>query len=152
MRHKLLALAAIGAAGLTTAGCGGSSSNSGLSYSAFSQAANNICKDGDTALKALDSLHPTSLAGVVAPLKQGDSVIDGVIGKLQGLKGPSALTSARDTYVADFQQASSDIKSMISAAQSNSLSGFKSGALAFQALKGKAKTDGSKLGATACST
>ena len=151
MKPKLLALTAVAAASLTAAGCGGSS-NGGLSYSAFSQAANKICHDADTGIKTLNNIHPTSLTQAADPLNKADSYLQTAITQMQGLQGPSALTSARDTYVSDLQQASSDLKSMSNAAKNNDASGFKTGALSFESLKGKAKTDGSKLGAPSCAS
>jgi hypothetical protein len=138
--------------GVTILGCGSSSSsssgssNSGLSYSAFSNAAGKICTESKAGLNSLNSLHITTLADSIAPFKKVDGVVTSAISQFQALQGPSVLTAARDTYVSELQQFDTVVKTMISAAQGNNLSGFKSAAQSLAPLKTKTTADAAKLG------
>jgi hypothetical protein len=149
MRFLSLGVLVAGALGLLSA-CGGSS-NSSLSYSAFSNAANKICQDENVRASAAGTVTSTADAANAAVIARLADIQQAGIGKLKALKGPTALESARDAFVSDLSQATAIAKSIADAAKSGDQSRFVSLGQQLTAGSTKRHNDGAQLGAPACS-
>jgi hypothetical protein len=130
-------------------GCG--SSNSTLSYSAFSNAADKICSSTTSEVGALNlnsdqQASPSAASALSKALADGNAAIS----KLKALKGPSALESTLGTFVGNYQQQAAAIQSMISAAKSSDQSGYVSAGQTLSSLEQQGNADGSQLGAASC--
>jgi hypothetical protein len=131
-------------------GCG--SSNSTLSYSAFSDAANKICIAADSQTKAAGHLSPAGTAADVSKLNKVASIVNDSVSKLNALKGPSALVATRDTYVADLKAVAAKLGDAASAAKAGDQAGYKKTVLEVPSVTSKGKAEGSKLGAAKCAS
>lgn len=129
------------------AGCGGAS-NTTLSYSAFSTAANSICKNTEAAAKAVG--HASSLSGEVPVFTKYATELQDAAAKLKALSGPAALESARDKVVSALDQLQTSLQNLISDARSDNQVAFQAAQARFQAPAG-AQAAASELGAPACS-
>jgi hypothetical protein len=147
MRRVALLLAVAGVTALL-AGCG--SSNKSLSYSGFSNAADKICQTVTSQTKAAGQLTATPNAANAKIISKVVSAADSGIGKLKALKGPSALETARDAFVATVQQETNSANAMISAAKAGNESGYVSAAQQLNGIDQQSNLDGSKLGAPDC--
>ena len=151
MRTFLTGLLIAGSLGILS-GCGGSS-NSALSYSAFSTAANTICKTGNGQANALGAKLTAKATPANAAIIQKEITLDTTAeAKLKALKGPAALQTARNTLVTEADTEIAAIKKVQAAAQSGNQSAYVAGAKALGPLGSQASLDGSKLGAPACAT
>jgi hypothetical protein len=139
------------------AGCGGSSnssstySNSGLSYGAFSSAAQAICSAANTAAKGASASTQANAASAAGLAKTVTAAQDAV-NKLKALSGGGPLSAARDTFVANVNQQVAAAKSAEADASSGNQSGYNTEVAQLQSLNGQGNADGSKLGAPACAT
>jgi len=152
LRSPATRLFFVACAVLVLAGCGGSSSssNGGLSSSAFSSAANAICKDVNTATNAAGQpSEPTdveSAASAATVLAADVGFIQGADQKLKALSGPSALESARDAFVSKNEEGLTGLQAMMSAARSGDTAAYDAAAAKLEPL-GQASGDlGAKLG------
>ena len=141
------------------AGCGGAS-NTTLSYSAFSTAANAICKNFKAELKKAGTAEqavvavPGSLPSAVPIVTKLGTEIQDAVAKFNALSGPAALQSARDKLVSALDQFQTPIQNMISAARSDNTVAFNSAVTQLHAAgrSGGGQAASSELGAPACSS
>ena len=149
MRKTLAGLLVTGSL-LILSGCGGSS-NSALSYSAFSTAANKICT-AENAASASASGGATNKAtpANAAALKKVLKVSDKYIGQLKALSGPSALVAARNTFVSDVNANAAIATKAAAAAQSGNQQAYTAAVKQLVAGNGQTNDDASKLGAPVC--
>ena len=151
MRTTLAGCLATGSL-LFLSGCGGSS-NSALSYSAFSTAANTICKSENAAAAkigagATGQASPANAAVIRKLIAAGDASA----AKLKTLNGPAALNTARDTLVTAVDANAVLAKRAAAAAQAGHQSQYIALVKQLAATDGPSNADGSKLGAPACAT
>jgi hypothetical protein len=130
-------------------GCG--SSNSKLSYSAFSNAADKICASTTSEIAGLrlNNIQQANSAAA-GTLSKALADGDGAISKFKGLSGPSALQSDMSSYVGNYEQQAAVIRTMISAAKSGDQSAYVKGAQSLGALEAQRNAQGAQLGAPDC--
>jgi len=129
MRISFLALGASALVlAFAAAGCGGGSSNDTLSYSDFGTQADQLCSQGEAAVKAAN-LGPSDLA------KFGQ-IIQPYVDRLKALKAPDELKSAQSDFVSISEQ-------QIDAAN-------KGDDKTVESLSAQSDAAGSKMGAPAC--
>ena len=135
---------------LILSACGGSS-NSKLSYSAFSTAANKICK-AENAQSAAAGGGATAAAtpANAAALKKVLAVSDKSLAKLKALSGPSALVAAKNTFVDDVTANSAIARKAITAATNRDQAAYTAAFKQLQATSSQTNADASKLGAPVC--
>lgn len=130
-------------------GCG--SSNSKLSYSAFSDAAGKICASTSAQIKAAgDQATSTANAASASALSKALSVSQTGVSKLKALSGPSSLQSARDAFDANVASQNAAIQSAITAAKAGDQSAYIAAVKSIKPLNQAANALGSKLGAPSC--
>lgn len=148
--RKLLAGIMVVAAMAIISGCG--SSNSKLSYSAFSNAAGKICTGVNAQSKAAGSLTTTANAANAATLTKVISISNKALTKLKALQGPSALESARDTFAGDITAQTTLFQKAATAAKAGNQAEYVADAKSASAANQTTNTDASKLGAPSCAT
>jgi hypothetical protein len=132
-------------------GCGSSSSK--LSASAFSNAANKICTTENTEAKSAGAgVTATANAASAASLAKLIAISNKNVVKLKALSGPSALESARDTFVAAVNKDAAFAQKAETAAKAGNQAEYIAAAKATNAGNAQTNRDGSKLGAPACAT
>jgi hypothetical protein len=136
---------------LILTGCGGSS-NSSLSYSAFSNAANKICTQLNNETKATAGASNKANAASAVAIQKVLTNSNGSIAKLKALNGPSALNTAMTTFVGKVESASVFAKQAITAAKAGNQSAYVAAARKLGATNDPTDTAASKLGAPACAT
>jgi hypothetical protein len=150
MIRKLLLAAAIAAATLAVAGCGGGSDNKALSYSDFSKKVNDVCLSANKNVKPIsDKL--TGKAATDAP------VYDELIPKLQDARNslndltpPDQLKSAYDTFKSLTDQQIQGAKDAQTKAKAGDDAAYIQQIKSLQPLGQQSNEAGSKLGAAAC--
>jgi hypothetical protein len=143
LRNLMVIAASLG----IVAGCGGTS-NTTLSYSAFSTAANAICNNVGAEANALALATPlTSLSEARAKFTKLATDIQDAAAKLKALSGPAALESARDKLVSVIDQTLAIVQNMSNA---GSEAAFNSEISRLHAAP-NAHQASSELGAPACS-
>jgi hypothetical protein len=147
MRLIRLAIPIVGSLVLI-AGCG--SSNSKLSYSAFSDAANALCKSGNAQVKASGSATSTANAANADTIDKVIKVANDTISKFKALSGPAALESARDVVVTDLGQTVTSAQAASSAARSGNQPAYDAAVKQLGSQDRQTNTDSSKLGAPDC--
>ena len=148
MRVLRLLVPIAGSLALLT-GCGGSS-NRRLSYSAFSSAADAICKGAGVQSAAAGSLTATASGANAEVLDKVIAAMRDGVTKLKALEGAPGLESARDTLVNDLDQQLSLGQAASNDARSGNQAGYVSAATEVAALSQQANVDGSRLGAPDC--
>ena len=151
MRTFIAGLLAVGTMVILSA-CGGSS-NSKLSYSAFSTAANKICASANAQAKTIEKgSSAKATAANAAIFAKLITINNKVLSSLNALSGPSALTADRDKYTA-LLKTDSDIAAQVeAAAKSGDQASYITEANKLGATSGESDALGSKLGAPACAT
>ncbi len=151
MRRFRLAIPLVGSLAVI-AGCGGSS-NSKLSYAAFSAAADKICSNANAQSKAAGSgvtaqATPANAAKIdkVVPIAQD------ALKKFQALKGPDSLQPATQATIDDLNQQIKAAQDASNAAKSGNQSAYIAALQQLQSLSQQSKVNGSKLGAKNCAT
>jgi hypothetical protein len=135
---------------LILTGCGGSS-NSSLSYSAFSNSANKICTQLNNDTKqAGGGVSNKANAASAAAIQKILTASNGSIAKLKALNGPSALNTAMTTFVGKVESSSVFAKQAITAAKAGNQSAYVAAAKKLGAANDPTDTAASKLGAPAC--
>lgn len=136
---------------LILTGCGGSS-NSSLSYSAFSNSANKICTqlNNDDTKQAGGGVSNKANAASAAAIQKILTASNGSIAKLKALNGPSALNTAMTTFVGKVESSSVFAKQAITAAKAGNQSAYVAAAKKLGAANDPTDTAASKLGAPAC--
>jgi hypothetical protein len=130
-------------------GCG--SSNSKLSYSAFSDAAGKICTTAGSQIKAAgNGATQTANAASATALGKALSVSQKAISQLKALSGPGSLQSARDAFAANLSSQNSSIQSAITAAKSGNQSAYVAAIKSVAVADQQGNLLGSKLGAAGC--
>jgi hypothetical protein len=139
----------IAASIVVISGCG--SSNSKLSYSAFSNAASAICLSSGSQIKAAgNQATDTANAASASALSKALTLSQKAVSKLKALSGPSSLQSARDTLTTNLDSQNSAIQAAITAAKAGNHSAYISALKNVGALNRQSNTLGSKLGAAGC--
>jgi hypothetical protein len=134
---------------LILSGCGGSS-NSALSYSAYSNAANKICTQLNNETKSAGSASNKADAASAAAIQKILTNSNASIAKLKALNGPSALNTAMTTFVGKVEAASAFAKQAVTAAKAGNQSAYVAAAKQLGATNDPTDTAASKLGAPAC--
>jgi hypothetical protein len=134
---------------LILTGCGGSS-NSSLSYSAFSNAANKICTQLNNETKSSASASNKADATSAAAIQKILTNSNASIAKLKALNGPSALNASMTTFVGKVEAASEFAKQAVTAAKAGNQSAYVAAAKKLGATNDPTDTAASKLGAPAC--
>jgi hypothetical protein len=147
IRHGLKVVAAVAVLGV--AGCGGDDdSNKTLSYSDFSNQANEICKKADEGTAGLkitgDPANDADVFDKAVP--QVESAIED-FGKL---KPPEELKSAYDQFVSLANEQLANTKKAQAAAKAGDKQGEIQALKANAPLDAQSKAAGSKLGAAEC--
>ena len=134
------------------AGCGSSSSsNSQLSYSAFSNAADTICKTATAnGGSSLNGVSPTANATTGKAISSAVTAVEAAVPKLQALSGPSSLESVRDSFVSNTNKTITILKSAASAANSGDQTAFVAALQQAAPLVQTTNSEGSQLGAPNC--
>jgi hypothetical protein len=134
---------------LILTGCGGSS-NSALSYSAFSNSANKICTQLNNETKSSASASNKADAASAAAIQKILTNSNASIAKLKALNGPSALNASMTTFVGKVEAASVFAKQAVTAAKAGNQSAYVAAAKKLGATNDPTDTAASKLGAPAC--
>ena len=150
MRTFFVGLLLVGSLAILS-GCGGSS-NSKMSYSAFSNAANKICRSADTQNKAVTGATQTANAASAAGIGKDVTITDKAISQLKALSGPGALASARDTFVAQGNATVVLAKKAEAAAKAGNQADYTTAINALAATNSASNASGSQMGAPACAT
>src|SRR3954469_20380783 len=148
IKHGLTA--AVAAAALAVAGCGGGDDNKTLSYSDFSQQANDICKSANDKVASLDQ-KLSGRAATDAP------VYDTLIPELESarndiskLKPPEELQADFDKFVAITGRQLEAAKKAQTQAKAGNQVAYIATIKATQPLSKQSNLLGSKLGAAEC--
>lgn len=151
MRRFRLAIPLVGSL-VVIAGCGGSS-NSKLSYAAFSSAADKICSSANSQTKSIgagvtDQATPANAAKIdkVVPIAQD------ALKKFEALKGPDSLQAAAQTTVDNLNQQIKAAQDASNAAKAGNQAAYDAALQQLQSLSQQSKVAGSKLGAKNCAT
>jgi hypothetical protein len=149
MRRFRLAIPLI-ASLLVIAGCGGSS-NSKLSYAAFSAAADKICSNANSQSSSVGSGVTTdATAANAAKIDKVVSVAQDALKKLEALKPPDALQPAAQAVINDLNQEIKAAQDASNAAKAGNQAAYVAALQQLQSLTHQSSTDGSKLGAPNC--
>lgn len=148
MRRFRLAIPLIGSL-LVIAGCGGSS-NSKLSYAAFSSAADKICSNANSAARANGRVSTQATPANAAKINKVIDLANNAIKKFQALQGPAALQSARDEVVSDLQAQVKTAQTASTAAKNGDQTTYDAALQQLAQQSTAANTLGSKLGAANC--
>jgi len=132
-------------------GCGGSS-NSKLSYSAFSNAANKICSTATKAGNAIQGGSSTANAASAAGIGKLVTITNKALSQLKALSGGSALEAARDRFVAEGNTSVVLAKKAEAAATAGNQTEYVAAVQALSATDPVSNAAGSQLGAPACAT
>ncbi len=144
---KLVAAMAVLAG--TVAGCGGGDdSNKTLSYSDFSNQANEICKTADEKTAGLKITGDP--ANDAAVFDQAIPEVESAVEEFGKLKPPEELKSAYDQFVSLSNQQLANTKKAQAAAKAGDKQGEIEALKANAALQGQSHEAGSKLGAAEC--
>jgi hypothetical protein len=137
---------------LILTGCGGSS-NSSLSYSAFSNSANKICAqiNKQTSAAGTEATNKATPANA-AKIQKVLDLSNAAIAKLKALKGPSALNTAMTAFTGDVDHASGFASQAITAAKAGDQKAYIAAATKLSATNNATDTAGSGLGAPACAS
>ena len=130
-------------------GCGGSS-NSKLSYSAFSNAANKICTTANSQDKAVKGTSGTANAASAAGIGKVVTIDDKALSQLKALSGPGALETARDTFIAATKSSVVLAEKAEAAAKAGNQTDYVSAVKALAASDKASKPAANSLGAPAC--
>lgn len=145
-RNGLKAVVAVAALGV--AGCGGGSSNKTLSYSDFSNKANDICKTANqqsAGVKLTNDLQADATA-----LSTQISHVESALTDFKKLKPPTELKSTFDQFLTISEQQVANAKKAEQAAKSGDKAGFIAVIKATVPLQAQSHALGSKLGAPEC--
>ncbi len=148
MRRFRLAIPLVGSL-VVIAGCGGSS-NSKLSYAAFSAAADKICSSANASARAIGQVTLTANAANAAKIDKVVSLANDAIKKFQDLSGPAALESVRDDVVSNLQAQVKTAQTASTAAKSGDNTTYTAALEQLSQQSKAANTTGSKLGAANC--
>ncbi len=148
MRRFRLAIPLIGSL-VVIAGCGGSS-NSKLSYAAFSVAADKICSSSNSAAKSIGAVTAQATPANAAKIDKVISVANDAIKRFQALDGPAALQSVRDEVVAQLQAQVKTAQAASNAAKSGDQTTYTAAIQQLAQQSSTANDIGSKLGAKNC--
>src|SRR3954451_9288260 len=148
IKHGLTA--AVAAAALAVAGCGGGDDNKTLSYSDFSQQANDICKKANTDNADLQSKF-TGKAATDAPLyDQLIPAIQSARDDFAELKPPEELKADFDKFLSLTDQQIANAKKAQAQAKAGDQAGYIATIKATQPISQQSNLEGSKLGAADC--
>ncbi len=131
------------------AGCGGSS-NSKLSYAAFSAAADKICSSANSSAKSIGGVTSQATPANAPKIDKVINLANAAIKKFQALQGPPALESARDAVVSDLQAQVKTAQAASTAAKNSDQTTYTAALEQLQQQSQAANTLGSKLGAANC--
>jgi excinuclease UvrABC ATPase subunit len=131
------------------AGCGGSS-NSKLSYAAFSAAADKICANANSQAKAFQSVTLQATAANAAKIDKIVPIAQDAVKKFQALKGPDSLQAAAQTAINDLNQEIKAAQDASNAAKAGDQAAYDAALQQLAATAQQSNTDGSKLGAANC--
>jgi excinuclease UvrABC ATPase subunit len=150
-RRLRLAIPLVGSL-VVIAGCGGSS-NSKLSYAAFSAAADKICSNANAQSKSAGAgVTGEATAANAAKIDKIVPIAQDALKKFQALKGPDSLQAAAQTAEDNLNQQIKAAQDASTAAKAGDQAAYNAALLQLQSLSNSAKTAGSKLGAKNCAT
>jgi hypothetical protein len=142
-----MAVAAVAAIGV--AGCGGGDDNKALSYSAFGEKANEICKDTNAKIQAAGQATGNAqtdapvLAKVIPLIKDANS-------KFKDLKPPAKLKATFDEFNSTTDQQIAQAEKAETAAKAGDQAAYSQILKDTQPLGAKSDAAASKLGAVEC--
>jgi hypothetical protein len=148
MRRFRLAIPLVGSL-VVIAGCGGSS-NSKLTYAAFSAAADKICSSANSGARSIGRVSTQATPANAPKIDKVISLANDAIKKFQALNGPAALESARDEVVADLQAQIKTAQAASTAAKNSDQTTYTAALEQLVQQSQAANTLGSKLGAANC--
>jgi hypothetical protein len=148
IKNGLMAVAA--AAALAVAGCGGGGgdSNKKLSYSDFSNKANDICKTANA--KSAGAKLTNDLKADAAVLDQQIPNVESALADFKKLNPPDELKSDFDQFLSISDQQLANAKKARDAAKAGDKAGFIAALKATAPLQAQSHATGSKLGAAEC--
>jgi hypothetical protein len=147
IRHGITVVAAVAVLGV--AGCGGDDdSNKTLSYSDFSNQANDICKSSNEKTAGL-KLTGDPKADAAA-LDKAIPEVESALEDFRKLNPPEELKSTYDQFLSISEQQLDNAKKAQAAAESGDKAGEIAVLKATQPLDAQSKEAGSKLGAAEC--
>jgi hypothetical protein len=132
-------------------GCGGSS-NSKLTSSAFSSAANKICSNANSQAKAVKGTSATANAASAAAIGKIVTIDDKALSQLKALSGPGALESARDRFIAETKSSAVLAEKAEAAAKAGNQTDYVSAVKALSASDQASKPAADRLDAPACAS
>ena len=143
-------MAALAAAALAAAGCGGGDDNKTLSYSDFSKQANDICKQANDKNAGLNQKF-TGKVETDAPLfDQLIPAIESARSDFGDLKPHDELKADYDKFLSITDQQIANAKKAQSQAKAGDQAGYIATLKATQPLQEQSNIEGSKLGAAEC--
>jgi excinuclease UvrABC ATPase subunit len=148
MRRFRLTIPLIGSL-VVIAGCGGSS-NSKLSYAAFSSAADKICSTANSAAKTNGQVTAQATPANAAKIDKVITLANDAIKKFQALSGPAALESVRDEVVANLQAEVKTAQAASTAAKSGDQTTYTAAIEQLAQQSQASNSIGAKLGASNC--
>jgi hypothetical protein len=149
IRHGLKVVAAVAVLGV--AGCGGDDdSNKTLSYSDFSNQANEICKDSNEKSAPLDSKFTGKATEDAALFDELIPQIEEARDEFAKLEPPEELKATFDGFLATTDQQIANAKKAQAAAKAGDQAGYVAIIKATQPLSEQSKVQGSQLGAAEC--
>ncbi len=131
------------------AGCGGSS-NSKLSYAAFSAAADKICANANSQAKAFQGVTTQATAANAAKIDKIVPIAQDAVKKFQALKGPDSLQAAAQTAINDLNQEIKAAQDASNAAKAGDQAAYDAALQQLATTSQQSNADGSKLGAANC--
>jgi hypothetical protein len=146
IRKALMTVAA--AAVLGAAGCGGDDSNKTLSYSDFSNQANEICKSSNE--KSAGAKLTNDLQADATVLDEQIPNVESALADFKELNPPEELKADFDRFVSISEQQLANAKKARDAAKAGDKAGFVAALKATAPLQSQSHEAGSKLGAAEC--
>lgn len=148
MRRFRLAIPLVGSLVLV-AGCGGSS-NSKLSYAAFSAAADKICSNANSQAKAFQGISTQATAANAEKIDKVVPIAQDAVKKFHALKGPDSLQAAAQASINDLNQEIKAAQDASNAAKAGDQAAYETAIQQLAVSSQQSNTDGSKLGAANC--
>lgn len=146
IKHGLMVVAAAAVLGAT--GCGGGDSNKTLSYSDFSNKANEICKSSNE--KSAGATLTNDLQANAKVLDEEIPNVESALADFKKLNPPAELKPDFDKFLSTSDQQLASAKKARDAAKAGDKAGFVAALKSAAPLQAQSHEAGSKLGAADC--
>lgn len=128
------------------AGCGSSSSSSGVSESSYRDQVNKLCANNNAQIKAL----PASTANSVSGLSQINDMSQKTLSEIKSVTPPSSLSSDVNSWLGVIDQEATLANQIIAALKAGNINQAKSLASQAQSLDTQGNSKASALGLSDC--